>query len=145
MKRIVGGMNNPWNAFQSAFTEQPFDTYAMTKCQVAMFYHTMKDHLVRHADPLTSRPTSSLWDYVPEPRLQEAQEEKEQEEEEEILQREADDARSQWVDQMTNLSKIAMPFSRRITIYVVALVSVALAVESFWSPAAADSLLPLLQ
>ena len=138
-------MNNPWNAFQSAFAEQPFDTYAMTQCQVAMFYHTMKDHLVRHVDPLTSRPTSSLWDYVPEPRLQEAQEEKEQEEEEEVLQREADDARSQWADQMTNSSKIAMPPSRRITSCVVAFPSLALAVESFWTPAAADSPLPLLQ
>ena len=193
-----------------------------------MFYYTMKDHLVRHVDALTARPTGSLWDYVPEPclqtalplindasigmgnsdfeqqassdvvdsanedrdeaadtfrclgcgqfmhsddvylcvdcpacpfhllclelhcsqahpRPQEAYKEKEKAEEKEILQREADDAHSQWVDQMTNLSKIAMPSSRRITSYVVALVSVALAVESFWSPAAADSPLPLLQ
>ena len=69
MKRIVGGIANPWNAFQSAFAEQPFDVYAMTRRQVSMFYHTMKDHLVRHVDALTARPTGSLWDYVPEPRL----------------------------------------------------------------------------
>ena len=214
--------------FKVLFAEQPFDIYAMTRGQVAMFYHTMKDHLVRHVDALTARPTGSLWDYVPEPclqtapplindasigmgnsdfeqqassdvvdsanedrdeaadtfrclgcgqfmhsdevylcvdcpacpfhllclelhcsqahpRPQEAYKEKEKAEEKEILQREADDAHSQWVDQMTNLSKIAMPSSRRITSYVVALVSVALAVGSFWSPAVADSPLPLLQ
>ena len=192
-----------------------------------MFYHTMKDHLVRHVEAMTARPTGSLWDYVPEPRLQttpplindasigmnhsdfeqqassdvvdsanedrdeaadtfqclgcgehidiaylcldcsacpfhllclelhcsqahsrpqEAYKEKEKaEEEKEILQREADDAHSQWVDQMTNLSKIAMPSSRRITSYVVALISVALAVEPFWSSAAAEEPMPSLQ
>ena len=65
--------------------------------------------------------------------------------EEEILQREADDACAQWVDQMTNLSKIAMPLGRRITSVVVALISVALAVEPIWSPAAVDVPVPLLQ
>ena len=218
MKKLFGGINDPWNAFQSAFAEQPFDIYAMTRRQVAMFYHTMKDHLVRHVDALTARPTGSLWDYVPEPRLhaaqplindaqpantggvdpadegwgdaedvlrclgcerimhrddvypcmdchaipfhleclelhcdqahsrpQQADKEKEKAEEEEILQQEADDARSQWVDQMTNLSKIAMPLGRRITSIVVALVSVALSVEPFWSSAAADAPVPLLQ
>ena len=73
MKKIFGGMNNPWNAFQSAFAEPPFDIYSTTRRQVAMFYHTMEDHLVRHVDALTARPTGSLWDYVPEPRLHTAQ------------------------------------------------------------------------
>ena len=73
MKKIFGGISNPRNAFQSAFAEQPFDTYAMTRRQVAMFYHTMKDYLVRPVDALTARPTGSLWDYVPEPRLHTAQ------------------------------------------------------------------------
>ena len=79
------------------------------------------------------------------PQPQQARKEKEKAEEEEILQQEADDACSQWVDQMTNLSKIAMPLGRRITSIVVALVSVALAVEPFWSSAAADAPVPLLQ
>ena len=79
------------------------------------------------------------------PLPQQAHKQEEKTEEEEILQQEADDARSQWVDQMTNLSKIAMPLGRRITSIMVALVSVALAVESFWSPTAADAPVPLLQ
>ena len=74
-----------------------------------------------------------------------AEEEKKKAEEGEILQQEADDALAQWVDQATNLSKIAMPLGRRITIVVVTFVSVALAVGSFWSSAAADAPVPLLQ
>ena len=65
--------------------------------------------------------------------------------EEEILQKESDEARSQWVDQMTNLSRGAMPLGRKITSVVVALVSVGLAVGPFGSPAAADAPVPLLQ
>ena len=211
-----------------------------------MLYHTMKDHLARHVDPLTAQPTSSLWDYVPEPRLQIAQplindarsgvgttnnefatqacfvcntfgpcactqsdeaeladsmneapsspkkklrclgcgqfmhrddiypcmdcfkspfhagcledhyerahprpqqahEDDKKVKEEEILQREADDACSQWVDQMTNLSNIAMPLSRRIASFVVIFVSVALAVEPFWATITADEPVSLLQ
>ena len=231
MKRFFGGVNNPWNAFQSAFAEQPFDIYAMTRRQVAMFYHTMKDHLVRHVDALTARPTGSLWDYVPEPRLhaaqplindvrvgvghpntgvvdpeedtmqanedrgnaeaalrclgcgrfmhrddvypcmdchatpfpiecleshytrfhprpQQAEKEKEKAEEREVLRKDADEARSQWVDQMTNLTKISMPLSRRIASIasiVVALISVALTDEPFWATTSADSPVSLLQ
>ena len=192
-----------------------------------MLYHTTKDHLARRVDALTVRPTGSLWDYVPEPRLhnaqplindaqlsnvnvvdpadevewfaeekcqgcgkfmfrcavwnlkahalddayscvnchaapfhlecleshcdrctarpQQAYKEKEKAEAEEILQQEADDARTQWVNQMTNLSKISMSLGRKITSAVVAFISVALTVESFWSPAAADAPVPLLQ
>ena len=88
--------------------------------------------LESHYDQCTSRP-------------QQAHEEKKKAEEEEILQQEADDACSQWVDQMTNLSKIAMPLGRRIASIVVALVSVAFAVEPFWSSTAADTPVPLLQ
>ena len=73
MKKLVGGIANPWNAFQSAFAEQPFEVYAMTRRQVSMFYHTTKDHLARHVEALSVRPTGSLWDYVPEPRLHAAQ------------------------------------------------------------------------
>ena len=73
MKRVFGGIKHPWNAFQSAFAEHPFDAFAMTKSQVAMFYYTIKDHLSRHVTALTARPTGSLWDYVPEPRLHAAQ------------------------------------------------------------------------
>ena len=38
-----------------------------------MFYHTVKDHFFRHVNALAARPTGSLWDYVPEPRLHTAQ------------------------------------------------------------------------
>ena len=194
-----------------------------------MFYYTMKDHLVRHVDALAARPTGSLWDYVPEPRLQtipplindasigmsnsdfeqqassdvvdsanedrdeaadifhclgcgqlmhsddaylcvdcpacpfhllclelhcsqahsrpqEVYKEKEEaEEEKEFLQREADAARSQWADQMDKVSKTAMPLSYRIVNTVVVLVAVGLVVEPYWSPAAADVPVPLLQ
>ena len=79
------------------------------------------------------------------PRLQQADKEKERAEEGEILQQEADDAHSQWVDQMANLSKIATPLSHRIIGAAVALVSVVLAAESFWSSVGADAPLPLLQ
>ena len=227
-EEIVGGTNNPWNAFQSAFTEQPFDVYAMTRGQVAMLYYTMKDHLVRHVDALTARPTGSLWDYVPEPRLQTAppqindanlgrgnskseqqassdiadsidedrdevvdifrclvcgqfmhkdeeylcmdcaarpfhlpclelhrsqahprshpaDEEKERAEEKEILQKEADAARSQWVDQMDKLSKTAMPLSHKIASILVVLVAVGLVAEPLWSPAAVDEPVPFPQ
>ena len=177
MKRIFGGMNNPWNAFQSAFAEPPFDIYDTTRGQVSMFYHTMKDHLVRHVGVFTDRPTGSLWDYIPEPRPhaaqplinnevnpgivdpinevrgeaeahprpQEVQEKKDKTKEEEILQREKEEARPQRVDQMTNLSEVAMPLGHKITSILVALVSVGLAVGPFWSPATADVPVPLLQ
>ena len=65
--------------------------------------------------------------------------------EEEILRKEADDARAQWVKQMTNLSKIAMPRGRKIAGIVAALVSVTMAVEPFWSTAAAHAPVSLLQ
>ena len=218
MKKLVGGIVNPWNAFQSAFAEQPFEVYAMTRRQVSMFYHTTKDHLARHVEALSVRPTGSLWDYVPEPRLHAAQpqandahamnagaddpadegyftadegdnadgvfrclgcekfmhqdeayscmecqatpfhieclelhydrehpraqlpdKEKAQAEEEAILQQEAEEASAQWVDQMANLSKIVMPFNRKLASAVIALVSVGLAFEPFWSPTAADA------
>ena len=98
------------------------------------------------ATPFHIECLESHYDQVhPRAQLPDKEKEKAEEEEEEILQQEADDARAQWVDQMANLSKIAMPLSRRITSVVVALVSVALAVEPFWSPAAADAPVPLLQ
>ena len=65
--------------------------------------------------------------------------------EEEILQEESDEARSQWVDQMTNLSNSAMPLGRKITSTMVALVSVGLAVGPFWSSVDADAPASLLQ
>ena len=51
-KGAIEGMHHPWNAFQSAFTEQPFEVYSMDRSQVAMLYHTVKDHLNRHAPVL---------------------------------------------------------------------------------------------
>ena len=82
------------------------------------------------------------------PRPEQAEEEKKKAKEEEILQREADDARSQWVNHMTNLSRFAMPFGRRslrIASIVVALVSLRLSTEPFWATTPADEPLPLLQ
>ena len=183
MKKFFCGTSNPWNAFQSAFAEHPFEVYAMTRDQVSMLYHTMKDHLTRHVDALTARPTGSLWDYVPEPRLPTARQliddarsansgvddpaddghdeamdydhahpeprqvpkERKKSEEETILHQEANEACSQWVDQMTNLSKSAMPLGFKIASVVVALISVGLVAEPFWSPAAVDVPVSLLQ
>ena len=68
-RKGLKNFNNPWCAFQSVFAEPPFDVFDMQVGQVAMLYHTVKDHLVRHVDALSARPTGSLWDYVPEPRL----------------------------------------------------------------------------
>ena len=78
-------------------------------------------------------------------RSQQVPKENERAKEEEILQKESEEARLQWVDQMTYLSRGATPRSRKITSIVVALVSVGLAVRKFWSPAAADAPVPLLQ
>jgi len=211
LKRFPGGIKNPWNAFQSAFAEPPFEIYSMTRRQVAMLYRTTKDHLNRHVEALTAQPTNSLWDYVPEPRLHsaqplindarirmrnpdfaleacftcnvfgpclctqqtssgdvnssdedcenvagsyyyrahpqppEAQKNKEDAEDDELLERDADDARSQWVEQMTNLTKIAMPLGRKITSTIIALIAVAFAVEPCWSSASTDVPGSLLQ
>ena len=79
------------------------------------------------------------------PRPQEKPEEDEQAKEEEILQQESEEARTQWVAQMTNLSKLAMPLGRKITSIVVAFVSVGLAVESFWPTTSADAPVSLLK
>ena len=106
------------------------NAYTCEDCQAAPFHFRC---LKSHYDLCTARSQQ-----VPGGK-------KKAEKEEEILQQEADDARVQWVDQMTNLSNIAMPLSRRIASIVVALISVALAVEPFWSPAAVDVPVPLLQ
>ena len=79
------------------------------------------------------------------PQPKEVYEKEDKADEERILQQEAEDARSQWVEQMTNLSKIATPLSRKITSMVVALVSVALAFEPLWSTVVADAPVLLLQ
>ena len=97
-----------------------------------------------HASPFHLECLELHYDRCPA-RPQQAHKDKEKAEEKEILQEEADDARSQWVDQMATLSKITMPLSRRITSIVIALVSVALAVDPFWSPATADTPVSLLQ
>ena len=65
--------------------------------------------------------------------------------EQEFLHQENEEARTQWVDHVTNLSKCATPLRRKATSIVVALVSVGLAVGSFWSPTAADVSVSLLQ
>ena len=41
----------------------------MSRSQVAMLYHTVKDHLKRHCPILSSRSSGSIWDYIPKPRL----------------------------------------------------------------------------
>ena len=73
------------------------------------------------------------------PRAQLPDKEKAQTEEEVILEQEVEEASAQWVDQMANLSKIAMPFNRGIASVAIALVSVVLAFEPLWSPTAADA------
>ena len=109
-----------------------------------MHHYDVRTCLHCLATPFHIECLESHYDQVhPEP--QQARKEKEKAEEEEILQQEADDACAQWVDQMTNLSKIAMPLGRRITSVVVALISVALAVEPFWSPTVDDVPVSLLQ
>ena len=67
------GVKNAWCAFESAFAEPPFNVFDMQVGQVAMLYHTVKDHLNRHCPPLSIRSTGSLWDHVPEPKASEQQ------------------------------------------------------------------------
>ena len=198
-----------------------------------MLYRTVKAHLNCHVEALSPRPTGSLWDYVPEPRLPDVtqplpndicagrvqpnapdtgtveeeediqtDEEKcddakatlkclgcgrfmhkddvypcmyagcraspfhlecielhyerahplpqqkaecEGPNEEDVLTRESVEARSQWVDQMTNLSKISMPLGRKLVSAAVVLVSMGLAVGPFWSPAVVDTHVSFLQ
>ena len=105
------------------------DAYTCMDCRAAPFH---LECLEVHRDQCPTRP-------------QQSHKEKERIEEEEILQQEADDARIQWANQMTYLQNISMPLSRKITSAVVILVSVALTIESFWSSAAVDAPMPLLQ
>ena len=65
--------------------------------------------------------------------------------EKEILKKEADVAVSQWVRQMSQLSKTAMPTRNLIISVVIALVAVGLVVEPFWFQAAVDAPVSLLQ
>ena len=104
------------------------DVYPCMECQATPFHLECLEPHYQRAHP---RPQE-----VPE---------KDVKAEEEILQREADDARAQWVKQMTNLSKIAMPRGRKIAGIAAAIVSVVLAVEPFWSTAAAHAPVSLLQ
>ena len=79
------------------------------------------------------------------PRPQPAREKESKVKEEEVLQQESDEARAQWVRQMTNVSQCATPLGRKITGIAIGLVSLGLAVGPSWSPAAADAPVPLLQ
>ena len=69
-KKLFNGIVNSWNALQSAFTEAPFDIFAMSRTQLAMLCYTIKLHLRMHVEPCSPDPRGSLWDFIPEPRLQ---------------------------------------------------------------------------
>ena len=97
-----------------------------------------------HASPFHLECLEPHYDRCPA-RLPRAQKEQEKAEEKEILQEEADDARSQWAYQMAKLSEITTPFGRKVASIVIALASVALAVDPFWSPAAANTPVSLLK
>ena len=68
-KKLFNGIVNSWNALQSAFTEPPFDVFAMNRAQVAMLCYTIKAHLRMHVEVYSKKSKGSLWDFIPEPRL----------------------------------------------------------------------------
>ena len=105
------------------------DSYSCMECFVdpwhlgCLEYHYRRDH----------------------PRPQQANNDNEKTEEEDVLEKEAEDARAQWVDQMTSLSKMTVPLGRKIVSTAAAIVSVALVLEQVWLSDAADSPMSLLQ
>ena len=114
-----------------------------------MLYHTVKDHLQRHVPVLSSRPTGSLWDFVPEPpRRTEgdnsqphetsvadpANADIKQEEGEEVPNQESEDVGSQWVEQMMTASDAPMPLKSKVANFVVALLAITLAIVASHGP-----------
>jgi len=167
-KQICRKIVNPWCAFESAFAEPPFEVFTMRVEQVAMLYYTMKDHLSRHVPTLASRPSGSLWDFVPGvhdtskqwcliPKMTRClyygqsdwMEEKAREiaepKEEEISNSENEEANSQWVEQMMKASDAPMPFKHKVANAIVALLATTLAILASYEPTAADSVTPQLQ
>ena len=156
-KGAIEGMHHPWNAFQSAFTEQPFEVYSMDRSQVAMLYHTVRDHLARHGQVVSVRPTGSFWDYIPEPRLFVGGRlapdasllyqggNRGRTHERETLMKESRDAEVQWIDQMTELSNTPMPRRCKIIIFLIALVPITLAIDPLCSAAKVDPQVSLIQ
>ena len=65
--------------------------------------------------------------------------------EEDVLTQESVEARSQWVDRMTNISGTPMPLGRKLVSAAVVLVSMGWVVGPFWSPAVADTYVSFLQ
>jgi len=146
---------NPWNAFQSVFVEAPFDVFNMEVGQVAMLYHTVKDHLNRHLLALTLRPTGSIWDFVPEPPRRSNTNDLQpvpeavadpagvdvQQEEEDTLKRESEELSSMWVEQMMTASNAPMPLNQKVANFTIALLAIAVAMVAFHSPQQQTSLL----
>ena len=160
MKRVYKNFSNPWCAFESAFAEPPFDVFDMHVGQVAMLYHTVKDHLKRHVPVLSSRSTGSLWDFVPEPltptesEINPANAAAQQEEETSTHAQSVGpcpssarkkDAGTQWVEQMKKASDATMPFTHQVGNFIVALLAITLAIVASFGPTAADSSAPQLQ
>ena len=152
-KGAIEGMHHPWNAFQSAFTEQPFEVYSMDRSQVAMLYHTVRDHLARHGQVVSVRPTGSFWDYIPEPRLfvggqlapDASLPHRRGTHEREALMRESKDAEARWIDQMRELPNTPMPRRCKIIIFLIALVPITLAIDPLCSAAKVDPQVSLIQ
>lgn len=152
-KGAIEGMCHSWNAFQSAFTEQPFEVYSMDRSQVAMLYHTVKDHLGRHCQIVSVRPTGSIWDYIPEPRLfvggrlapDASLPRQGRAHEQETLRRESKDAVARWTDQMNELSNTPMPRRCKIILFLTALVPITLAIDPLSSATKEDTRVLLIQ
>ena len=155
MKKGHRSYCNPWCAFESVFTEPPFDLFDMQVAQVSMLYHTVKDHLKRHVPVLSPRPTESLWDYVPEfsihdekghvPRHEVDPKNAATAQEEEKPIQEDEDANMQWVEQMMNASDASMPFKYKVANLIVALLATTLAIITSFDPTTADSSATQLQ
>ena len=159
-RKVSRQMTNPWNAYESAFAEYPFEVFCLSVGQVAMGYRTMKDHLKRHAVSLSPRPTGSLWEYIPsssvlstqfpQPRVAEEEnpqphavqsenvanaamveeEEGGEEEEEESTDEDDDDVRSQWVKHMMNVQDAPMSFKSKVANATIALLAIALGIAA---------------
>ena len=167
-KKVHRNFRNPWCAFESVIAEPPFDVFDMPVGQVAMLYHTVKDHLMRHSPVLSSRATGSLWDFVPETTasvpvvpvapvapVTPAQAAPEasmpmgsaavKEEDEEDLMYESQDASFKWAERTTQASEASMPFNHKVANFVIVLLATTLAVAASYAPTTADSSPPHLQ
>ena len=122
-----------------------------------MLYHTVRDHLARHGQVVSVRPTGSFWDYIPEPRLFVGGRlapdasllyqggNRGRTHERETLMKESRDAEVQWIDQMAELANTPMPRRCKIIIFLIALVPITLAIDPLYSVAKVDPQVSLIQ